>query len=71
MCRYLELPVGRRALGDSIERLVSSEILETPEVREASDHLPLLSVVNLAQKNADAAPDHDVESGIAAHPITP
>jgi endonuclease/exonuclease/phosphatase family metal-dependent hydrolase len=62
---YLFLPQAHR------DRLVSSEILETPEVRDASDHLPLLSVVNMAPKNAEAAPDHDVESGIAAHPVTP
>ena len=61
---YLFLPQAHR------DRLVSSEILETSRVREASDHLPLLSVVDMSARTAEP-PEIDQESGIPAHPITP
>ena len=61
---YLFLPHAYR------DRLESSEILDAPGVRDASDHLPLLSVVNMRTKTAEG-PETDLESGVPAQPITP
>ena len=61
---YLFVPQAHR------DRLVSSEILDAPGVRDASDHLPLLSVVNMRTKTAEG-PETDLESGVPAQPITP
>jgi hypothetical protein len=61
---YLFLPQRHR------DRVVSSEILDTAGVREASDHLPLLSVVNMRTKTTDGS-DIDLESNVPAQPITP
>lgn len=60
---YLFLPQAYR------DRLVSSQIMDTPDVREASDHLPLLSVVDMRTPTV-VAPDTELES-TAVHPLTP
>jgi endonuclease/exonuclease/phosphatase family metal-dependent hydrolase len=61
---YLFLPQAHR------DRLVASEILDAPGVRDASDHLPLLSVVNMSTKTAEE-PGTELESGVPSQPITP